>query len=598
MTRYLTASVKYRLLPLLAVGLPLVLLNACRGPDAGLEAAGPTRFDQLVQAYPELAGGRFATIADFEQPEQMELFEVLSDVEQVRVVRQANIGRTDTGRHALRFNPRTEKDLLLINNDRAREWFMPQDWRPFDLLMFSVFLPETNQQLLLEVTGGVGTNRVTLLTTLPMKQGWNQVRLDLAEMGERLPLDDIRELRLAVVDLTAPTEIILDDIILAGSREVLFGDPEQTDGKLYIQRTGRRWHIGAGGRFELTFANGQVVAWHDLVNDPYRLTNLVAGTTLGPEPVVMTTMSAGAPSVAMGLAGAGAVVEGSQQILEQSEVRVVLECVWRVRSATGDTFRGEQRWQYVIYPTGQIFVDVESDLGKQAANDDTLGLAVSLGNRIEFDVHTHSAGQLEVPEALRHVVYGTARAVETPGPVLAVMMADARRLPNMGHHTDELHRITTLLAQGTPTPDGHTRWQAQLFLGQADQVSGEEVRQRVLRFARPSELDMELGGVATDAVATLREDGYDPASGCYILMAQEGQVRVRLDASERPWFDPAFCVLDDGTREAWVYLNHIRWEPVVRDTAGNLIFQLPSLSLGEDALLEVFFRRPAASAAP
>ncbi len=50
-------------------------------------------------------------------------------------------------------------------------------------------------------------------------------------------------------------------------------------------------------------------------------------------------------------------------------------------------------------------------------------------------------------------------------------------------------------------------------------------------------------------------------------------------------------VLDSRGLDAWVYLDHVVYDRVARDAAGDLVFQLPDL-VGERAVVEVLLRRP------
>ena len=120
----------------------------------------------------------------------------------------------------------------------------------------------------MELAGGVGDEIVAVHSSIPLQPGWNLVRLDLAEVGESIPLDNVRRMRLSVSGLENPVDLHLDDILLTAYRQDVFGDSGDREGNLYVQRVGRHWRIGAGGQFELAFANGQIVAWYNLAADP------------------------------------------------------------------------------------------------------------------------------------------------------------------------------------------------------------------------------------------------------------------------------------------------------------------------------------------
>ena len=153
-----------------------------------------------------------------------------------------------------------------------------------------------------------------------LEAGWNLARIDLAGVGERVPLRDVREIGLTVAGAPGPVTLLLDDIILTANRKTLLGDPDDPAGGLYALRVGRQWKIGARrpGRFELTFANGQIVGWYNLDADPNRRRNLVWGTALGPALVTPDGL------------GVDRAVSVKSEIVELSEVRAVISSEWRL----------------------------------------------------------------------------------------------------------------------------------------------------------------------------------------------------------------------------------------------------------------------------
>ncbi|MEK7731570.1 MAG: hypothetical protein AAB363_06905, partial [Planctomycetota bacterium] len=275
----------------------VTLLGACGGAK-NLPPSGPTRADILMQVYPELQTGRFVVIADFEDPKHMDLFQLISVSEQAKCVWDRKGGRVETGAGGLRLTAGSSDDTIVIANRPDAQWYLKRDWRPYDLLLMSVNAPQRGLALDVVMASGPPEQRVSAQSSIALQRGWNGIRIDLAEVAEQIPLDDVREIRLAVAGVSKPAQVRLDDILLTGNRVDLVGDSRSSNGALYVQQVGRRWNIGAGGRFELTFANGQITNGYNLAADPNRLRNLVQGTTLGPSPVVV-----GASGLALSLEG-------------------------------------------------------------------------------------------------------------------------------------------------------------------------------------------------------------------------------------------------------------------------------------------------------
>lgn len=553
----------------------------------GCQSSGPTRptattqVERLARAYPELGSGRFAVVADFEDPRHMELFQLISVSPHARRTLDPRLGRVETGQGCLVFNTGSPNDTLVITNEFATQWYLKRDWRPFDLLLMGVYSPQEGLALQVTIGGGGARERVATHASIPLSQAWNLVRLDLAEIADRIPMDDVREIRLAVSGATAPVALRFDDILLTSHREDLLGDSHNREAGLYVQRVGRRWRIGAASRdadFEITFANGQIVEWYNMAADPYRLRNLVRGTVLGPA------------IVAVGAPEPGTAVAIHSRIIEMTAVRVVLTCEWRYASEQDgrDTVR---RWIYTIYPNGQLYVAVDAPGKTKTWSAPQLGLVVSLAatptDKLQAEIVTASSDiqpALPLPFLVaRHqpadamLLYvvddhdGPARITETPSPDGS--QADARAQRSFAALIDT--------RDGAPAP-----WSCHLLLAKSTKVSDEEALSRALDYARPARPRMELGALAGPADRA----GFDAASGCHVLVPEQGRVRFVLDGSKRSLFSPAFQVITKEPSDAWVYVDHLILENVVRDAYGNVVFQIPGI-IKKRILVEVLFRK-------
>ena len=576
----------------------LVTLAALAGTLAGCQlpqatpGAGPTQADRLMQAYPELRGGRFAVIADFEDPRQLSLFRCFAPNVGAQYTLDRQRGRQATGTCCLLFTAGGPEDAILIANQEANEWFLPRDWRAYDLLLLSLHTEQPEVEVELTVAAGAGAQRIEAQTPIPLDPGWNLVRLDLAELGEHVPLDNVRELRLSIRTPSFPAQVWLDDWLLTGRRADLLGDPRNLQGQLYLQQVGKRWHVGAGGRFELTFGNGQLVRWLDLSSDPSRLHNLVQGTTLGPN-VVMRAASgdpAEAPSPVPPVAGVR--TTGRQEILELSPVRVVIACTHRPRFAPDPEQDPPStvHHRYTIYPTGQVYVDVETTLPDPRSPAGVPGLAVTLAGTKDYTLYGSSLEQPVERTPGTELLYAWARGAQPDDPLLLFAVDDTEAGCALHPRTLEDGGGAELIALG---PAGTTHWRCQLWLAQANAASDPELRTRARTYLQPPALRFQVGRPATSSEAGRELDptGFDAGAGCYVLKPARGCLRFTLGGDRVPVFSPAFRVLDQGQRTAWVYVNDRVWTTVARDRAGNLIFQLPG-TVAEEVRVEVLFDTP------
>jgi len=533
-----------------------------------------------MQVYPELQTGRFVVIADFEDPKHMDLFQLISVSEQARCVWDRKGGRVETGAGGLRLTAGSSDDTIVIANRPDAQWYLKRDWRPYDLLLMSVNAPQRGLALDVVMASGPPEQRVSAQSSIALQRGWNGIRIDLAEVAEQIPLDDVREIRLAVSGVSKPVQVRLDDILLTGNRVDLVGDSRSSNGTLYVQQVGRRWNIGAGGRFELTFANGQITNGYNLAADPNRLRNLVQGTTLGPSPVVV-----GASGSESGdFSPLGKSVVARQRIVEMNTVRAVVASEWRFvddPDAPLDS-RPFQRWVYTIYPSGQVFVTVEATGRTKSWSPPGLGLAVTIASPGDDPWQTNIS---PAP------VYATLRS-QPRDTVLVYMLNPGSGSASIVEQTDPQRRRLSLVAVA-PSPGALgevVRWASQLVLGSSGEVPDADAAARAVEYSQAAPIRVEVGSPVTDGGVSHRADGFDPSTGTYDLTPDQGRVRFVLDGPKRPFFSPAFRVLGPKDDEAWVYVNHLILNKVARDPAGNLVFQLPG-TVRQSTMVEVLFRR-------
>ncbi len=542
-----------------------------------------------MAAYPDLQRGRLLILADFEDPRHMDIVELVTVSGNARCVLDRTRGRPATGAGCVAVDAALAEDTVVISNRRGGAWSLKRDWHDYDLLMLSVEVARRDLALEISVAGGPADARLTAHTSRPLKRGWNDLELDLAEVAGHVPLDDVQEIRLAVSGSTRPLGYRVDNILLAGNREDLFGASHADHVGLYVQRIGRRRRVGARGpqaSFELTFANGQVVEWYNTATDPHRLSNLVQGTALGPTPRVI------------GGANPSDAVVADTRIVEMNSVRVVVMCEWRFIDQPGRAGaklerQPFQRWIYTIYPTGQVYVAVEATAKTDRWAASQFGLTVSLARRSErpWEILVVSPSGSGVAKSLP--AYATARNVSPDAMVLFAA--------HNGFPTRMTERRPQADAAGTPSSQELValmpgsgrrveRWASHLYLGSHRTVSADEARARAAEYSSPRPLRLELGAPVSGATGETSSSGFDREAGCFVLTPVGGQIRLVVGGDGETRFSPAFKILNPAGLEAWVYVEHLLFSATAVDNDGHLIFQLPG-TITDPTLVEVLLDR-------
>jgi hypothetical protein len=477
-------------------------------------------------------------------------------------------------------------DGLVLSNARAEHYFLRSNWTEFTLLNMTVHCPVRSAELEVTLVSGTKSYRSTAHTQIPLHRGWNTLRLDLAEAASHVALDDIREIRWSLPTVDEATELVIDDILLVDNRRSLFGDPGNTTGEMYVDRRGRRWQIGAGGRFQLGFSHGQIVSWRDLASPSDRGVNLLGSSVLGPTPIVMPEYGESGDKDGTDFAELGAVVVARQWIEEASQLRVILAGEWRFvePGATPDDSSPFQRWTYTIYRTGQIYVHVECTAETAAWQAGELGLAVSRHDDPTLDIRTHSAGQLGAAERLRHVSYAFARSADVPDLLFAAY--DAKQAPQFEAIRDSQEHRLHLIASGGMTRRPMHTWDCMLTVWPNDSCHDNGAVQRVLDYCEKVNIRLTKGSWVTDRPGDVNGDGFDEQFGCYAIAPEASSVKLTFDGREQPNFYPAFVVSGTAEQEWSVYYNFAVLESVSRDASGNLLVQIPEV-IHSEAVLEI-----------
>ena len=525
-----------------------------------------------MRAYPELRSGRFAVIADLEDSAQMELFELESPFPTQAGKPAWTRGHAETGSSCVSMTFGRPDDELVVRGSHAGQWYFKRDWRTYDLLLLSMEVPTPSRRsvpepLLAEVTvhAGADVSARVVHTHEELRPGWNTLRFDLADLADRIPLDDVRELRLRVLGMSKPLSVKLDDIILTSNREDLWGDSSGGSGALYVQRAGRGWNVGAAGRFEFRVSNGQFVRAHNLMQDPLRAENLLSGGSLGPNPEFLDGQ----------VEATSAGVSVRSEIVEMSAVRVVIALEWRATD-TGSPPREPSilsRWVYTIYPTGQIYVEVSRS---ESSTERTGPLLFNVPGMDAPNENVNLVNSGSGDGTHGNAPAFAVRRTQSEQTALLFVPALTDGLVQSGDISRDA-RWTHLSATVQPMEDRPCTFH---FFLATSQVSDQELSDRAIGYAAPPLPIMELG----------RFLEFDHADGSYVLEPDEGRLRFLWDGVRNPTFSPMFRVRSGpSSKEAWVYVNHRIHHPIALDHQGNLLFQIAE-KVGQTTLVEVLFR--------
>lgn len=546
-----------------SLGAAVAVMAGCAAPGADGGSAG--QLDRLVKNYPELQAGRFRVIADFEDPRHLSLFRLGAGLPGSGVEVDPRGGRRETGRSALAFTSAGGDEALVVSNDAAQDWFLPRDWRPFDLLLIGLRSDDAGARAVLTVVGGAERRRIS--TQVPLNAGWNLLRFDVGELAEQASLDDVREVRVAVASARTPCRVWVDDIILTEARQDVFGDSSNTAGDLYVRRVGRRWLAGAGGRFELVFSNGQITGWYDLSQDPNRLQNLVAGGSLAPAPVLLRPGSdASSPPAAEPFATH---VNARQELLEANEVRCVVRCLWHAPEASADA-PAIAETTYAIYASGQVYAEVQLRPATPEPAALQTGLAVAPGKSWQVRaVHPAAGADGDTANGLCYAVLNQGTGA---GPMLLYAVRSADGSCSMtASDAGDTGAMVVASAAGGMSQQSH--WPVHLCLLGAE-ASLDEARARAAAFGSPPPPTLELGTAALQADGRRPDDAFDRRWGCYRLEPDRGTLRVQLQGLGTTVFTPCFQVDGTASDDAWVYVNHLIHTRVARLEDGSILFQL------------------------
>ncbi|UCG31942.1 MAG: hypothetical protein JSU68_09780 [Phycisphaerales bacterium] len=599
-----------------------VALTGCNQPDSWQgfgqgrsRRSLPTVTDRLRDAYPDLASNRFLVLADFERPEHGQIFTMLTPQGGGYFHTSTRRSRPETGAGSLEVHFGAARDVLIARDDPSGDWTLPADWRPYSLLLMSIYHPEGMGTVTLEVLGRnarVGYHRPGIV----LSPGWNTVRVDLADVARWVNLDQVSEIRWRPTQFTEPTTWYLDDMILADNRVEVLGSPDGPAGDMFVVHEGQRIRVGVSGRFELVFAGGEIVGWYDLRRDPARDRNCVnwpsaADATLGPMPIVLRAAGAGpgdfpgeqAPSSGLDLDGdrgwspLGRYISSRQRLVEANALRVVVACERamsggrsnhpespkgaaddRADSAGGDgaSTRSLITTQYTVTPMGRVFVHITcpSTLGDWRAEELAVAFTTSLEGGFEPLCHSAPLAAAEPESApVSFVLFARGRGRPGSSDLLCVAH-DPGDLPDaVVLESDDEYRVAAML-RASRLRRPVQEWALAMVVWPDDIDDVEEAALLAADYCYPPHARMDVGTLVRTDPGDLDNDGFNEGEGCFVIEPAGTRARVRLEVGEHPCWHPMFKLRETAGRNAWAYADGEILKTSARSADGSILFRL------------------------
>ena len=528
----------------------------------------------------ETPGAKQEVLIDFETDQDLQLCRTVSVSGRAYCARTNRRAVSETGSYSLEFTLGAGRDELVIDETNAAQAALQRNWQDYDVLRLQVYSDRDVKHLRLIIRGGNKGTLSYVKEPIHLHEGWNRLRIDLYEVGQFLPLDEISTLRLSCPGVLNDLTLYLDDVVLESNREGLFGDWNGDDGRMFVLRQGRRLRVGAAKRYELVFAHGQVVQWFDLEYDPSRIRDLLMDGPLGPSPIILPANYDDDQDAEQSpdWADLGSRVVARQAVVEASDIRVVMDCYWTFIDGPGQPLGNEpfHRWRYVLYPSGKVFVNIACSVRKGAWRAGHVGMAVCCRPRTGLQVLAHRSGLLDDPPDLVHVTYGAAWNRSPRQPDLLFVVSDSRSAPLIRRKDFADGSKLGLVTSSSGSADADVlEWAVMLNLWPST-IAEEQFAQRALDYCYPANDFVEIGRLISGNPGDLDEDGYNESEGVYEVAPEGLAVRLRLSGEKYRRFRPAVRIADSAGLSAWVYANGEIVRDVGRDTNDQIIFEIPN----------------------
>ncbi|NLX13948.1 MAG: hypothetical protein GXY44_09900 [Phycisphaerales bacterium] len=549
---------------------------------------GQPSSDPFVATYKDVSSGRYLLLADFESPEQEQLFRNEPAYAPGKIGITRDRARLETGVASIKVSLYTSDQWLVAADSPDGRLTLPRDWTGFEMLVFSVFSPRKLGGF--RFAARSGGEELALTYEHPrifLEMGWNLIRIDLGDLADHIDLGDVRAIQFGCNPLDTPVDLYLDDLLLVNNTRDLLKTPAEQTGDLYVRTGGRRIIVGTLGQFELVFSRGRIIQWFDLGHDPQRIHNLLGTGVLGPSPVLVPNDSENALILlddATQWAPLGVSVQTNQGMREANNLYVVVEGEWQYGTldAPADERSPYHRWVYTIFRDGQIFLACHGTARTEHFRPPGVGVAFCCDGQLGFE---------------ENIVYLRPPDPAGPGPKTNYAHY-VRRTPGQADLLIVPYALHAVRGLKNPQdPRRCTLWTLPIvndyFLFSAmfrvwpDHLDGRSVADATAAdYCQPLPLTVMTGALVRNDPGDFDNDGFSEARGYYVLQLDNHWARVRIERRPPSLFNPAFKVVQVYDREVSVYVNGRPITDLYRNAEGDVIFALPTVPANE-LLLEV-----------
>lgn len=565
-----------------AVAVLLSVSGGCKffnATSSGSARSGPAT-DRLVAAYDDLALKKFQVVADFESAAQGTLFRAEPAGSTASAEISTKLSRRETGAGSLRMLLADSSQQVVAIDRPEGEWALVRDWTPYHLLIFSVNSPRPLSGFVFSVRSGTDLPLTFTHPRIALEKGWNLIRVDLGDLGDRVNLADVRELRFWCDPLESPVELYLDDVILVNNSRQLFGPELPAPGDLYVRTQGQRLVVGSAERFELVISDGLIRQWYDLSSDPARSRSLAGGLPLGA--MAVTQPKSADPALwvddVLSQATPGPHVQVVQTLQETSGLRVMIQAEWRAE--LGEDTSAEpavlRQCVYSIFRDGRVYVEATGKLPEPALAcccDGDAGFKLTL---MERPAEAAPGGAHDPYALFARPERGRADLLMVP---FGLMAGQALQRP-------EDPRLCVLWRK---PPEGERyQFATMLRVWPTDIDSAAQAAPMAADYRQPGPLLVDAGSLNVAGPGDFDGDGFSEGRGFFALQLDGSVVKARVSGRRYLRFSPLFKLVNVADRDVWVYVDGRQVE-TYRDSKGDVFFEVKGV-ISEEALVEVTSR--------
>jgi hypothetical protein len=509
---------------------------------------------QQVHRYPEAGGGRFISLADFEDEKQMLDFKITGPAG--GTMKRTTSGGA-TGKAFLDVKLTSHMQGLVITG-------APSDWTNRDLFLLAIHVNQPRDDFRLIINygrrlSGSFTNPVSYL-----QKGWNKVTVDLNMARDHVEMFDVRSIEIRFLSAEPAVEFQLDDLMLIRTRTDIYADNLGVMKRFVVERDGLWIVAKIVGEFSYRFGpriirrSGDPVAGlsryflaeaFNLSEDKSRKLNIFK-TDEGFGPIPSTAEMAGQPDTNWW----GSKVYSRMVVREANAIRAVVAIEWQCFDDM-EQWLAEKvrriRWEYNVYRNGVVFIGLEVPTEREGDKLNFASLRFGINRRAINTTTIIDNNGLTFNGPSGNAVATIVQAGNQPANISSSSPDGPRfRFNILDYPLAGWGGCFSWCPQGTP----------------AGKMLGETIS--------PVPPEIQTGRLDVSTAGDFNADGFAEGRGCITLRCSQGRLRARL--KERvSQTTPAWEVAGVPER-CWVQAAGQVIEPVASLEDGRILFFLPA----------------------